>query len=387
MGEQRSRITAVYYRGDEMAQQLGRNMPAVVVTGSCGLIGSEVSLFFARQGFQVHGIDDNHRAVFFGPGGDTSWVLEHLRRKIPGYRHAALDIRDREGVLALLEDVRPELIIHTAAQPSHDRAAEIPFLDFEVNALGTLNMLEAARRSCPESPFIHMSTNKVYGDRPNAIPLRETATRFEYADPEFEHGIPENLSIDQSKHSLFGASKVAADIMVQEYGRYFNMPTCCLRGGCLTGPNHAGVELHGFLSYLIKCNIEGREYKIYGYQGKQVRDNIHSQDVARFMFEFWKAPRVAEVYNLGGGKANACSILEAFGIAERITGRPMNSKYIDENRIGDHICYYSDLRKMKAHYPAWEIDKNLNRIFEEIAASWTTRLGAAVAHSSSYSAE
>jgi CDP-paratose 2-epimerase len=387
MGEQRSRITAVYYRGDEMAQQLGRNMPAVVVTGSCGLIGSEVSLFFARQGFQVHGIDDNHRAVFFGPGGDTSWVLEHLRRKIPGYRHAALDIRDREGVLALLEDVRPELIIHTAAQPSHDRAAEIPFLDFEVNALGTLNMLEAARRSCPESPFIHMSTNKVYGDRPNAIPLRETATRFEYADPEFEHGIPENLSIDQSKHSLFGASKVAADIMVQEYGRYFNMPTCCLRGGCLTGPNHAGVELHGFLSYLIKCNIEGREYKIYGYQGKQVRDNIHSQDVARFMFEFWKAPRVAEVYNLGGGKANACSILEAFGIAEQITGRPMNSKYIDENRIGDHICYYSDLRKMKAHYPAWEIDKNLNRIFEEIAASWTTRLGAAVAHSSSYPAE
>ncbi len=277
-------------------------MPKVLVTGSCGLIGSEVSRFFARQGFQIHGIDDNHRAVFFGPEGDTSWVLERLQREIPGYRHAALDIRDREGVLALLEEVRPDLIIHTAAQPSHDRAAAIPFLDFEVNALGTLNLLEAARRSCPESPFIHMSTNKVYGDRPNAIALRELDTRLDYDDPAFEDGIPEDFSIDQSKHSLFGASKTAGDIMVQEYGRYFNMPTCCLRGGCLTGPNHSGVELHGFLSYLIKCNVEGREYKIYGYKGKQVRDNIHSEDVARFMFEFWKAPRVAEVYNLGGGK-------------------------------------------------------------------------------------
>ena len=222
-----------------------------------------------------------------------------------------------------------------------------------------------------------MSTNKVYGDRPNTISLEETATRWDYDDPAFEHGIPEDFSIDQSKHSLFGASKVAADVMVQEYGRYFNMPTCCLRGGCLTGPNHSGVELHGFLSYLIKCNVEGREYKVYGYKGKQVRDNIHSEDVARFMFEFWKAPRVAEVYNLGGGKGNACSILEAFRMAERITGRPMQYRYVEENRIGDHICYYSDLRKMRAHYPAWDITKNLDQIFEEIAASWMARLARA----------
>lgn len=354
-------------------------MPTVLVTGSCGLIGSEVSVFFARQGFQVQGIDDNHRAIFFGPEGDTSWVQERLRREIPGYQHHALDIRQRDAVLALVDQLRPSLIIHTAAQPSHDRAASIPFEDFEVNALGTLHMLEAARRGCPESPFIHMSTNKVYGDRPNTIALQELETRYEYADPAFENGIPEDFSIDQSKHSLFGASKVASDVMVQEYGRYFNMPTCCLRGGCLTGPNHAGVELHGFLSFLIKCNLEGREYKIYGYKGKQVRDNIHSEDVARFMFEFWKSPRVAEVYNLGGGKQNACSILEAFGMAEQITGRAMKYKYVGENRIGDHICYYSDLRKMKAHYPAWDIRKPLPVIFEEIAQSWMSRLAQKVA--------
>ncbi|HTR39725.1 MAG TPA: NAD-dependent epimerase/dehydratase family protein [Bryobacteraceae bacterium] len=354
-------------------------MSTVLVTGSCGLIGSEVSVFFARQGFQVQGIDDNHRAIFFGPEGDTSWVLDRLRREIPGYQHHALDIRQREAVLALVDELRPDLIIHTAAQPSHDRAASIPFEDFEVNALGTLHLLEAARRSCPESPFIHMSTNKVYGDRPNTIALTELETRFDYADPAFVNGIPEDFSIDQSKHSLFGASKVAGDVMVQEYGRYFNLPTCCLRGGCLTGPNHAGVELHGFLSFLIKCNLEEREYKIYGYKGKQVRDNIHSEDVARFMFEFWKSPRVAEVYNLGGGKANACSILEAFRMAEQITGRRMKYRYVDENRIGDHICYYSDLRKMKAHYPAWDIRKTLPNIFEEIAASWMSRLARKVA--------
>jgi CDP-paratose 2-epimerase len=348
-------------------------MPKVLVTGSCGLIGSEVAKFFSRHGFQIYGIDDNHRAVFFGPEGDTSWVLEPLRREIPNYKHSALDIRDREGVLAFLDEIRPDLIIHTAGQPSHDRAAAIPFLDFEVNALGTLHLLEATRRSCAESPFIHMSTNKVYGDRPNGIALRELATRFEYDDPAFADGIPENFSIDQSKHSLFGASKVASDVMVQEYGRYFNMPTCCLRGGCLTGPNHSGVELHGFLSYLIKCNVEGRDYKVYGYKGKQVRDNIHFQDVARFMFEFWKAPRAAEVYNLGGGKGNACSILEAFQMAEQVTGRPMSYRYLDENRIGDHICYYSDLRKMRMHYPAWEITKTLPWIFEEIASSWMDR--------------
>lgn len=347
---------------------------SVLVSGSCGLIGSEVSVFFARQGFQIIGIDSNHRAQFFGPEGDTSWVLERLRREIPGYRHEAVDIRDRERLLRLVDEVRPSLIIHTAAQPSHDRAAAIPFLDFEVNALGTLHMLEAARRSCPESPFIHMSTNKVYGDRPNTIPLKELETRWDYADPAYACGIPEDFPIDQSKHSIFGASKVAGDVMVQEYGRYFNMPTCCLRGGCLTGPNHSGVELHGFLSYLIKCNLEGREYKVYGYKGKQVRDNIHSEDVARFMFAFWKAPRVAEVYNLGGGKDNACSILEAFQKAEQATGKPMKWRYVDENRIGDHICYYSDLRKMKAHYPGWDLTKPLDAIFAEIAGSWNVRL-------------
>jgi CDP-paratose 2-epimerase len=347
---------------------------SLLVTGSCGLIGSEVAVFFSRHGYEVTGIDDNHRAIFFGPDGDTTWVLERLRRDVPGYSHQALDIRDREGVLALVQRLQPALIIHAAAQPSHDRAAEIPFLDFEVNALGTLHMLEAARRFCPESPFIHMSTNKVYGDRPNQIGLKELETRWDYDDAGFEHGIAEDFPIDQSKHSLFGASKLAADVMVQEYGRYFNMPTCCLRGGCLTGPNHSGVELHGFLSYLAKCNIHQQEYKVFGYKGKQVRDNIHSEDVARFMFEFARAPRIAEVYNLGGGKENSCSILEAFRMAEEATGVPMKWRYFDENRIGDHICYYSDLRKMKSHYPGWAITKNLHTTFAEIAASHQQRL-------------
>src|SRR5271154_7336358 len=351
-----------------------RREQTVLVTGSCGLIGSEVTRWFARLGFVITGIDSNHRAVFFGPEGDTSWVLGQLQSEIPNYRHMAIDIRDREAVLTLMEELKPDLIIHTAAQPSHDRAAAIPFLDFEVNALGTLHMLEAARRSCPESPFIHMSTNKVYGDRPNSISLAETATRFDYADPAFEHGIPEEFSIDQSKHSLFGASKVAADVMVQEYGRYFNMPTCCLRGGCLTGPNHSGVELHGFLSYLIKCNLEGREYKVYGYKGKQVRDNIHSEDVARFMLAFAQKPRCGEVYNLGGGRENSCSILEAFSLAAEVSGRQQVWTYVDSNRIGDHICYYSDLTKMKTHYPDWGITKSLKQTVAEIAASWSARL-------------
>jgi CDP-paratose 2-epimerase len=347
--------------------------PTILVTGSCGLIGSEVSILFARQGLRVTGIDSNHRAIFFGPEGDTSAMREHLLREIPGYRHEALDIRDREGVFALVKQLKPDVIVHAAAQPSHDRAAAIAVLDFEVNALGTLHMLEAARQSCPESPFIHMSTNKVYGDRPNFIPLKELDTRWEYDDPGYANGIAEDLSIDQTKHSLFGASKVAADVMVQEYGRYFNMPTCCLRGGCLTGPNHYGVELHGFLSYLIKCNVEGREYKVFGYKGKQVRDNIHSHDVASFMLAFFRSPRVAEVYNLGGGKENSCSIREAFSTVEQITGRPMIWKYVEENRIGDHICYYSDLRKMESHYPGWHITKTLPDIFQEIVASQVER--------------
>src|SRR3984885_1847276 len=338
----------------------------VLVTGSCGLVGSDVTRWFARLGFSVTGIDDNHRAVFFGPEGDTSWVLGQLQSEIPGYSHAPIDIRDREAVLALMEDLKPDLIIHTAAQPSHDRAAAIPFLDFETNALGTLNLLEAARRFCPESPFVHMSTNKVYGDRPNTIPVVELATRWDYSEPEYANGINENLSIDQSKHSLFGASKAAGDLMVQEYGRYFDMKTCCLRGGCLTGPNHSGVELHGFLSYLIKCNVEGRLYKVFGYKGKQVRDNIHSLDVARFIHAFYEKPRCGEVYNIGGGRANSVSILEAFDRAAALSGKKMNYEYVDQNRAGDHICYISDLAKMKAHYPTWDITKSLDDVFQEI---------------------
>ena len=345
-----------------------------LITGSSGLIGSEVALYFSARGHEIIGVDNNQRAVFFGPQGDTRWNQERLGRLIPGFVHRELDIRDRAGVLALIEEIRPDAIIHAAAQPSHDRAAAIPFDDFDTNAVGTLNLLEAARRHCPEAPFVHMSTNKVYGDAPNRISLRELETRWDYDDPAYAHGIAESFSIDQSKHSLFGASKVAADVMVQEYGRYFGMPTCCLRGGCLTGPNHTGVELHGFLSYLVRCNLEGREYKIFGYRGKQVRDNIHSEDVAHFMYQFVQAPRVAEVYNLGGGKENSCSILEAFQIAEAFSGQTQQFTYLDENRIGDHICYYSDLRKMQAHYPGWGITKSLRTTIGEIVASWRQRL-------------
>lgn len=353
-------------------------MKTLLVTGSSGLIGSEVCAYFARElGYHIHGVDNNQRAVFFGPQGDTRWNQQRLSEEIPGFTHHELDIRDRAGVLALLREVKPSAIVHAAAQPSHDRAAAIPFDDFDTNAGGTLNMIEAARQACPESPFIHMSTNKVYGDAPNRIALQELETRWDYADPAYEHGIPETFTIDQSKHSLFGASKVAADVVVQEYGRYFKMPTCCLRGGCLTGPNHSGVELHGFLSYLVKCNLEGREYKVFGYKGKQVRDNIHSLDVARFMAAFAENPRSGEVYNLGGGKANSCSILEAFKITESFTGKAQVYSYLDENRIGDHICYYSDLRKMRAHFPGWDLTKSLEQTIGEIVEAWKRRQGSA----------
>ena len=345
----------------------------ILVTGSAGLIGSEVCGFFHREGYAVHGVDNNQRAVFFGPQGDTRWNLARLQREMARYTHHELDVRDRPGMRDLLTELRPAVIVHTAAQPSHDRAAAIPFDDFDTNAGGTLNLLEAARHACPESPFIHMSTNKVYGDLPNTIRLKELPHRWDYDDPAFANGIPETFSIDQSKHSLFGASKVAADVMVQEYGRYFGMPTCCLRGGCLTGPNHTGVELHGFLSYLIKCNLDGREYKVYGYKGKQVRDNIHSEDVVRFMAAFAAKPRCGEVYNLGGGKGNACSIWEAFQLVERLTGKKQTYTYLDENRIGDHICYYSDLRKMRVHYPKWDITIPLPQIFEEIVRAQRSR--------------
>ncbi len=350
-------------------------MKRCLVTGSSGLIGSEVAVYFHQAGLEIHGVDNNQRAVFFGPQGDTRWNQERLGRQIKGFVHHELDIRDRAGVLALVKGIKPDVIVHTAAQPSHDRAAAIPFDDFDTNAVGTLNLLEAARQACPESPFIHMSTNKVYGDAPNRIALQELPTRWDYADPAFAHGIAETFSIDQSKHSLFGASKVAADVMVQEYGRYFGLPTCCLRGGCLTGPNHSGVELHGFLSYLVKCNLEGREYRVFGYKGKQVRDNIHSLDVARFMHAFHENPRVGEVYNLGGGKENSCSILEAFQIAEKFTGRAQKYSYVEENRIGDHICYYSDLRKMRAHYPGWDLTRSLEQTIGEIVAAVQARQG------------
>ena len=348
-------------------------MKKLLVTGSSGLIGSEVCSHFSKLGWEIHGVDNNQRAVFFGPQGDTRWNQERLSKELAQFHHHECDIRDREGVLQLVAEVKPDAIVHTAAQPSHDRAAAIPFDDFDTNAVGTLNLLEATRQSCPESPFAHMSTNKVYGDAPNNLNLVELETRWDYGDPEYEHGIAETFTIDQSKHSLFGASKVAADVMVQEYGRYFDIPTCCLRGGCLTGPNHSGVELHGFLSYLMKCNLEGKQYNVFGYKGKQVRDNIHSFDVSRFIEEFIKAPRIAEVYNIGGGKNNTCSILEAFQIAEEVTGKAQVYEYVEKNREGDHICYYSDLRKMREHYPDWDITIPLKQIFEEIAASWEGR--------------
>jgi len=339
----------------------------LLVTGSSGLIGSEVCTYFTRElGYTVHGVDNNQRAVFFGAQGDTRWNQSRLAAELPGFVHHELDIRDRAGVLALVRAVRPAAIVHAAAQPSHDRAAAIPFDDFDTNATGTLNLLEAARQAAPESPFVHMSTNKVYGDAPNRIALKELPTRWDYADPAYAHGIAETFTIDQSKHSLFGASKVAADVMVQEYGRYFDLPTCALRGGCLTGPNHTGVELHGFLSYLVKCNLEGREYRVFGYKGKQVRDNIHSLDVARFIHAFFENPRSGEVYNIGGGKNNSVSILEAFERVADLSGRRMQYEYLEKNREGDHICYISDLRKMKAHYPGWDITKTLDDVFREI---------------------
>ena len=346
----------------------------LLVTGSSGLIGSEVCRHFHQLGWHIHGVDNNQRAIFFGAQGDTRWNQKRLATELKNFTHHELDIRDRQEVLDLIARLKPDAIVHTAAQPSHDRAAAIPFDDFDTNAVGTMNFLEAARRACPESPFVHLSTNKVYGDAPNHLPLRELETRWDYADPAYEYGIAESFTIDQSKHSLFGASKVAADVMVQEYGRYFSMPTCCLRGGCLTGPNHSGVELHGFLSYLVKCNLESREYKVFGYMGKQVRDNIHSFDVSRFIEQFLVAPRMGEVYNIGGGKGNSCSILEAFALAAKFSGKKQVYTYVPENRLGDHICYYSDLRKMRTHYPSWDITISLEETIRQIVEGWQGRL-------------
>ncbi len=348
-----------------------------MVTGSSGLIGPEVCVYFAARGWDIHGVDNNQLATVLGSQGNTRWNQCRLTSMIKGFSHHEIDLRNREALLDLVANVRPDAIVHTAVQPSHDRAADIPFDDFDTVAVGTFNLLEAARRSCPESPFVHMSTNKVYGDRPNSIQLTELESRWDYADDAFKHGISESFSIDQSKHSLFGASKVAADIMVQEYGRYFGMPTCCLRGGCLTGPNHTGVELQGFLSYLVKCNLECRKYTVFGYKGKQVRDNIHTEDVARFIHAFIETPRRGEVYNIGGGKPNSCSILEAFQIAEKFSGQEMRYKHEDATHSVDHICYFSDLRKMREHYPSWDISISLEETIDQIIDAWKDRTIAA----------
>ena len=343
-------------------------MKNVLITGSSGLIGSEAVEFFDHRGWEVHGVDNNMRRDFFGPDGDTTWNLERLRRRTRHFAHYPLDIRDRQAVLGLIGEKRPELIIHCAAQPSHDLAKDRPFDDFDINAVGTLNLLEAVRRFAAESPFIFMSTNKVYGDAPNERSLLELETRWDYADPADFNGIDEHCRIDACLHSLFGASKAAADLMVQEYGRYFQMPTVCLRGGCLTGPNHSGAELHGFLAYLAKATKDGRSYRIFGYKGKQVRDNIHSHDVCTFFETFYRKPKVAAVYNLGGGRDNSVSVREAIARLEYLIGRKLAVTYVDQNRVGDHICYISDLRRIKMDYPEWGIAHSLDDILGELAA-------------------
>jgi CDP-paratose 2-epimerase len=339
----------------------------ILITGAGGLIGSEAVDYYCSKGFKVYGIENNQRQVFFGVKGSTLSRLNQLKNNYFNFKNFEIDIRDKNAILQLFKQIKFDVVIHTAAQPSHDKAASIPFDDFETNANGTLHLLEAVRQTNKDCIFIHMSTNKVYGDKPNTLNLTELKTRYEYTDLEYKNGINEYFSIDQSKHSLFGASKVAADVIVQEYGQYFDIPSCVLRGGCLTGENHSGVELHGFLNYLVKCNVQETKYNIFGYKGKQVRDNIHSSDVIQFMNLFISNPKIAEVYNIGGGKENSCSILEAFNLTEQITGKKMIYEYIDENRIGDHICYYSDLSKMKDHYPEFGITKNLNYIIENIS--------------------
>lgn len=341
----------------------------VLVTGSSGLIGSEAVEHFDRQGHEVTGVDNNMRREFFGPAGDTLWNLERLKRITKRFKHAPVDIRDRAAIEELFRTQQFELIVHCAAQPSHDKAKEIPLLDFEVNALGTVNLLEATRQHCPEAAFVFMSTNKVYGDAPNEIPLRELEKRYDYASPEDYEGINENCRIDRTLHSLFGASKAAADLVAQEYGRYFKMNVGIFRGGCLTGPAHSGVELHGFLSYLVKVTLSGGTYSVFGYKGKQVRDNIHSHDVVRAIEEFASNPRPGEVYNLGGGRENSISMLEAIERVEQMSGKKLAWRYVEEARKGDHICYISNLGKFKRDYPNWEITRGLDIILEEIIAS------------------
>jgi CDP-paratose 2-epimerase len=347
----------------------------VIITGCSGLIGSELVTFFDEHAESVIGVDNNMRADFFGVEGDTRWNLARIEECTQRFRHHDVDIRDRAGLDTLFCDEGPfDLIIHCAAQPSHDLAASRPFDDFDVNAGGTLNALESTRRHSPDAVFVLLSTNKVYGDAPNELPLVELETRWDYQRAEDYDGISETMRIDRSKHSIFGASKLAADVMTQEYGRYFGMKTHCLRGGCLTGPNHSGVELHGFLSYLVKVQLLGMTYRIFGYKGKQVRDNIHSYDVARAIEAIYRNPRSGEVYNLGGGRSNSCSILEAFATVERLTGRPMKYEYVDQHRSGDHICYISNLDRLRSHYPDWTVTRSMEAIFEELIAAWERRL-------------
>jgi CDP-paratose 2-epimerase len=345
----------------------------ILVTGSSGLIGSEAVAYFDRQGHQIVGVDNNMRRQFFGPPGDTTWNLDRLRRSTRRFVHHDLDIRNRDAIFSLFREHRFDLVIHCAAQPSHDKAREIPLVDFEVNAVGTLNLLEATRLFCPEGVFIFMSTNKVYGDAPNELPLCELETRFDFADPKDREGIDETCRVDRTLHSLFGASKAAADLVAQEYGRYFCMNVGIFRGGCLTGPNHSGVQLHGFLSYLVKVTVSGETYSIYGYKGKQVRDNIHSHDVVRAMEEFAENPRQGEVYNMGGGRQNSVSVLEAIQRVEAMTGRKINFAYEDTPRRGDHICYISNLAKFRAHYPRWQITHGLEQILLEMVEYELTR--------------
>lgn len=353
-----------------MDEKRGNGMKIAIVTGSSGLIGGEAVEFFMRNGFKVVGIDNNMREYFFGENGSTKWNKKRLLKKYPGHIHFDYDIRSRDRIEEIFKNynIHIKLVIHTAAQPSHDWAAKEPFTDFSVNANGTLVLLEMTRKYCPEAVFIFTSTNKVYGDTPNKLPLVELETRWEIENshPYYEYGISESMSIDNSKHSLFGASKVAADILVQEYGKYFDIRTACFRGGCLTGPTHSGAMMHGFLSYLMKCAISGNKYTVFGYKGKQVRDNIHSYDLVNAFYHFYKNPRCGEAYNIGGGRFSNCSVLEAIQMCGEITGRKMNWGYLDENRIGDHMWWISDTRKFKSHYPAWDYTYNLSNIIEEI---------------------
>jgi len=342
------------------------NKKAVLVTGSSGLIGSEAVMFFDQLGWQVYGIDNNLRKHFFGEHGDTSWNLKRLQESCQNFEHYSIDIRNRKDVAEFMQTKRADLIIHCAAQPSHDYAKQDPILDFEVNAMGTMNLLEAFRQHAPEAVFFHMSTNKVYGDAPNEMPLIELEKRWDYQRAEDYEGVNETMRIDQSKHSLFGASKTGADVMAQEYGRYFGLNVGIFRGSCLTGPYHSGAELHGYLSYLIKAGVQEIEYRIFGYKGKQVRDQIHSFDVISGIYEFYKNPKQGEVYNLGGGRENSLSILESIEKLDKMLSRSMKTVYVDQNREGDHICYISNMQKFKSHFPNWKITKTIDMVFEEI---------------------